>query len=378
MLIPCQRHLFDIPDEVAYLNCAYMSPLMRRVVAAGQAGIARKTRPWSLTQPDFFTESDRARALFARVLNGDPECVAVVPAVSYGIAVAAANVPVSRGQQILVLEEQFPSNVYAWRELARASGAEIVTVAPGSAPLGERVLEHLGPRTAVAALPHCRWTDGALLDLEAIGARCRELGAALVLDLTQSAGALPVDIERVDPDFAVCACYKWLLGPYMLGFLHVAPRWHQGRALEQNWIARGDSEDFAGLVDYRDDYAPGARRFDVGERASFHLMPMAVAALAQILDWDVANVAETLGERTRELVAHASALGLSALPEEQRPGHYLGLRFPRGVPDGLLAALAARQVYVSLRGDSLRVTPHLYNNAADLERLLDALASAIR
>ena len=378
MILPSQRHLFDIPDDIAYFNCAYMSPLMHEVVAAGQAGVARKARPWSIAARDFFTESDQARALFARIVNSEAANVAIVPAVSYGIAVAAANVPVSRDQQILVLAEQFPSHVYAWREVAARRGARVQSVAAGNTPLSERVLEQIGPRTAVVALPHCRWTDGALLDLEAIGARCREVGAALVLDVTQSAGALPIDVAKVDPDFLVAGSYKWLMGPYTLGFLHVAPRWHGGQPLEHNWIARAGSEDFARLVDYRDDFQPGAVRFDMGERSCFHLMPMAVAAMTRLLEWGVANIAHTLAARTRDIAARAAALGLTALPEAERPGHYLGLRFAAGPPAGLLEALAERKVYVSLRGDSMRVTPNVYNTDADTARLMEALGSVLR
>lgn len=377
MIIPPQRHLFDIPDDIAYLNCAYMSPLLHEVVAAGQAGVARKAHPWAISPRDFFTESNQARSLFARIINSEAANVAVVPAASYGIAVAAANVPVPRGGQIVVLANQFPSHVYAWREVAARQGAQIVTVASGNAPLSERVLEHIGPRTAVAALPHCRWTDGALLDLEAIGARCREVGAALVLDVTQSAGALPFDAAKVDPDFLVAGSYKWLMGPYTLGFLHVAPRWHAGQPLEHNWIARAGSEDFARLVDYQDGFQPGAVRFDMGERSCFHLMPMAVAAMTRLLEWGVANIARTLAARTRDIATRTAELSLTALPEAERPGHYLGLRFAAGPPSGLLEALAARQVHVSLRGDAMRITPHVYNTDADVERLLAALTGAL-
>jgi selenocysteine lyase/cysteine desulfurase len=176
----------------------------------------------------------------------------------------------------------------------------------------------------------------------------------------------------------VAACYKWLLGPYSLGFMHVAPRWHEGRPLEHSWIARAGSEDFSALVDYRDDFQPGAQRFDMGERANFHLMPMAVAALTRLLDWGVENIAETLAARTRDVARRCSDLGLSALPEALRPGHYLGLRFPGAVPPGLLEALARRRVYLSTRGGVLRVTPHVYNTDADVARLLEALTSVMR
>jgi len=378
MPIPSQRHLFDIPDDVAYLNCAYMSPLMHEVVAAGQAGVARKARPWALSPPDFFSESGEARRLFAALVNGRPECVAIVPAASYGIAVAAANVALSRGQRILVLADQFPSNVYPWREAAKAAGAEVVTVRDGNAPLSQRLLEQVDGRTAVVAVAHCRWTDGALIDLEALGARCREVGAALVLDLTQSAGALPVDVARVDPDFLVAASYKWLLGPYTLGFLHVAERWHAGRPLEHNWIARAGSEDFAKLVDYQDGFQPGAQRFDMGERSCFHLMPMAVASMRRLLDWGVPEIAATLAARTRDIAARAADIGLRSPPEAERAGHFLGLRFPGGVPAGLPETLAARNVHVSVRGDSVRVTPHLYNEDADVARLIEALRAVAR
>jgi selenocysteine lyase/cysteine desulfurase len=378
MLIPCQRHLFDIPDDVAYLNCAYMSPLMHEVVAAGQAGVARKARPWTITPADFFSEPEEARALFARLIGGQASCVAIVPAVSYGIAVAAANVPLSRGQRVLVLADQFPSNVFAWREAAKAAGAEVTTVREGNAPLSDRLLEQIDRRTAVVAVPHCRWTDGALLDVVSVGARCREVGAALVLDVTQSAGALPLDVARVDPDFVVAGCYKWLLGPYTLGFLHVAARWHGGTPLEHNWIARAGSEDFSGLVDYQDAFQPGAQRYDVGERSCFHLMPMALAAMRRLLQWGVEPVAETLTARTGDIARRAAALGLRALPETERAGHFLGLRFSGGLPPTLPEALAARRVFVSVRGDAMRVTPHVYNSDDDVERLFEALAAVRR
>ncbi|MFT5446742.1 MAG: selenocysteine lyase/cysteine desulfurase [Gammaproteobacteria bacterium] len=376
MILPCQRHLFDIPDDIAYFNCAYMSPLMHQVVGAGQSAVARKAQPWRITPEDFFTDSDYARGLFARLVGSEADNIAIIPSVSYGIATAAANVGIKAGQSILTLADQFPSNVYVWRELARARGAQVRTVREGNAPLSDNVLEQIDQNTAIVTLAHCRWTDGALLDLAAISKRCREVGAALVLDITQSIGALPIDIAQVDADFLVAGCYKWMMGPYSLGFMHVAPRWHQGQALEQTWLGRAGSEDFARLVDYQDDYQPGAQRFDMGERSNFHLMPMAIAAITQLLEWGVDNIAETLHATTRDIAARAMPLGLTCPAEGERPGHYLGLRFAEGVPDGLLPRLTAEQVFVSVRGQSVRVTPHVYNNTADVDRLICALEKA--
>jgi selenocysteine lyase/cysteine desulfurase len=376
--IPCQRLLFDIPGDVAYLNCAYMSPVPNAVREAGQRGVARKSSPWTIRPVDFFTGSERARGLFAELIGATADDVAIVPSASYGITVAAANLPVRAGSRIVVLAEQFPSNVYAWRELAGARDAELVVVArPADGDWTRAVLAQIDDRTAIAALPHCHWTDGGIVDLAAVSARLRQVGGALAVDATQSIGAWPFDVRRIDPDFVVAATYKWLLGPYSLGFLYAAPRHHQGKPIEHNWIARQGSEDFAGLVNYRDAYQAGARRFDVGERSNFALMPMATAALEQILAWGVASIAETLGETTRHIAGRAARLGLTSVPAGLRAPHFLGLRFASGVPRGLPERLADANVFVSVRGDSLRVTPHLYNNEADIERLFRVLAATV-
>ncbi len=372
--LPCQRHLFDIPDEVTYLNCGYMSPLLKAGVAAGEAGVRIKGQPWRISPDDFFPRAERTRALFAELIGASADDVAIVPSASYGMGLAARNLPLAAGQAIVVLAEQFPSNVYPWRELARERGARMVTVArPEDNDWTRVVLDQISDQVGIVALPHCHWVDGALLDLVAIGARCREVGAALVLDLTQSAGALPFDVRAVQPDFAVAATYKWLLGPYALGFCYVAPRWQQGEPLEYNWITREGSEDFTRLVDYRDTYQPGARRFDMGERSHFQLMPVAEAALQQLHAWGVDAIAATLASLTSEIVARADAYGFTASAAHLRAGHYLGLRYAGELTPKLPQRLAEHQVYISQRGDALRITPHLYNTSQDVDRLFAAL-----
>jgi selenocysteine lyase/cysteine desulfurase len=381
MSLSSQRDLFDIPNEVAYLNCAYMSPLLRAVREAGQAGVARKAHPWRIHANDFFDEAETARALFAKLIGADIDGIAIVPAASYGIAVAAANLsaqPARAGSRIVLLAEQFPSNVYAWRELAERTGAEAVTVArPDDLDWTRAVLAAIDERTVVVAVPQCHWTDGGLVDLVAVGERARAVGAALVVDATQSAGAHPLEVARIHPDFLVAAGYKWLLGPYSLGFLYVAPQHRDGQPLEFNWIGRAGSEDFASLVDYHDEYQPGARRFDVGERSNFALMPMAVAALRQILDWRVERIRERLGDLTGQIEQEARRIGLEPMPAGRRGDHLLGLRAPRPLPPDLTTRLAAAQVYVSVRGQSIRVSPHVYNTEEDVQHLVRVLADTL-
>ena len=379
-----QRAAFDIPREIAYLNCAYMSPLSHAVATAGAAGIAGKVRPWTLTAQDFFSRTESVRALAAGLVGGQPQDYAIVPSASYGIATAAANLPVSPGQDIVVLAEQFPANVYSWRTLARDAGANVRTISRAEATAGGNALDWataieaaVSPATAIVAVPHCHWTDGSLVDLERVSAACRSVGAALVLDLTQSAGAMPIDVAALDADFAVIAAYKWLTGPYATGVLYVAPRHQDGRPLEETWMGRLGSEDFSRLVDYVDAYQPGAQRFDMGERASFHLMPMLEAALGQIAAWGVGNIAATLGATNRRIAEEAAGLGYFSQPEHARAGHFLGLSRPEGLPEGLVAKLAGKNVFVSVRGTSIRVTPHLYNDEEDIERFFAALRSCL-
>ena len=339
MTLPSQRHLFDLPEEVAYLNCAYMGPLSKAVLRAGIEGLSNKSQPWTIEPSDFFTPLERARGLFGQLIGGDSEGVAMVPSVSYGMAIAAANLPVPRGGNILVLAEQFPSNIYAWRQLARDQGAELRTVArPADDDWSRVVLESMDDRTAIVAVPHCHWTDGTLVDLEVIGQQARASGAALVVDGCQSVGALPLDVTVVQPDLLVSASYKWLLGPYSHGFVWIAPRWRQGRTIEHNWIARSNAENFAALTSYTNSYAEGARRFDVGEVSNFALLPAAIAALEQTLVWGVEEVQATLEVLTRQIAERATELGLQVAAEDRRAGHLMGLRMGDRNPEHLAEA----------------------------------------
>jgi selenocysteine lyase/cysteine desulfurase len=375
-MLPCQRHLFDIPDDVAYLNCAYMSPLMKPALEAGAAGLARKAHPWELTPDKFFTGSDEFRATAAQLIDCSADDIAIVPSASYGTATAARNLPVKKGQSILVLAEQFPSNYYPWRRLADETGAALKVVAWPEEEDNDwtaSVLKSLTAEVAIAALPHVQWTSGGRLDLVRIGEVCRQIGAALVLDLTQSLGALPFSARDVQPDFAVAASYKWLLGPYSIGLLYVAPKRQGGRPLEENWIQRADASDFASLILYTENYDAGARRFDMGERSNFALLPAAVRAMKQLLEWEVAQISETSGALNRQLAEAAANLGFFAPAEPWRAPHYLALRRNAAIPKELPEMLAREKVFVSVRGSSIRVTPHVYNTVEDCERLIACL-----
>ena len=378
-MIPCQRDLFEIPDSVAYFNCAYIAPNLKSVRAAGEAGVARKSAPWTIRYPDFHEEVEIVRGLFAHLIGAKADNIAIIPASSYGAATAAANLAVVPGDRIVILENQHPSNVFAWREKCEQDGAEEVVVAkPADEDWTPRVLAAIDERTAIVALPHCHWCDGTVMDLVAVGKHCRETGAALVVDATQSAGAMPINVKVVRPDFLFASGYKWLMCPYAMSFLYVAPERQSGRPLEANSFDHRGSQDGQkwqdGTLQYPDQWSPGARRFDMGERSNFALIPMAAAALGQILKWGAEDINSTLAALNDEICDGAARLGFAVPPPAARSGHLTGLRFPGGAPPGVQDQLAERGIHISMRGDTIRVSPHLWVNQTDVDRFLAALA----
>jgi selenocysteine lyase/cysteine desulfurase len=378
IMIPNQRHLFDLPDDVAYLNIAYTAPLLHAAANAGRAAIQAKQNPWTISSNDFFSSVETVRNLFSGIVGCDSDCVAIIPAVSYGIALAAKNLPLEEGQSIVVLDDQFPSNVYSWRSLASQKNAEVKTVLrPVDNDWTAALLERIEDTTAIVAVANCHWTDGTLIDLEKIGELCRSKGAALVVDGIQSLGAMPFSVERVQPDFLVAGTHKWLLGPYSFGFCYVDPKWHDGMGLEENWMNRAASEDFSRLVDYRDNYQKGARRFDMGESSNFILSPIAAAALRQILDWGVENIAVTLQAKTDAIADRTREIGLVVAPGNARAPHLIGISKPGGFPKELPNLLAQEKIFVSVRGESIRIAPHVYTSEEDIERLFSALRKGL-
>ena len=190
--------------------------------------------------------------------------------------------------------------------------------------------------------------------------------------MTQSIGAVPISIKEIQPDFLITACYKWLLGPYSTGLMYVNPKYHSGKPIEQNWITRKDSENFAGLVNYKSDYQKGARRFDVGERSNFALIPMVKTALEQLLEWNPVNINKTLRELINLIADKSNEIGLESVPLEFSGKHMMGIQF-EGVSERLVQKLKNENIYISVRGNSIRISPHLYNSEDDILKLMDVL-----
>ncbi|MEX2572029.1 MAG: aminotransferase class V-fold PLP-dependent enzyme [Gemmatimonadota bacterium] len=380
----CLEHEFQLPADLHYLNCAYMSPQHRAVADAGMAGLLRKNDPTTIGVEDFFAESDRVRTLFAQLARApDPARIAIQPSVSYTMSIAARHLLRGAGRSsatnVVLTAEQFPSNVHVWRKHAERLGLQVRAAAPpASGSRGEawndRVFAAIDEGTAVVALPHVHWTDGTRFDLDRIGRRAREVGAALVVDGTQSLGALPFDVGTVQPDLLVAAGYKWLMGPYSTALAFFGPRFDDAEPLEETWLGRSGSERFSELTSYVDEYRPGAARFDVGERSNFILLPMLRTALELVTEWGAERIQQYCGDLLPPFVADVRELGFGIEDADWRGSHLFGLRPPATFDrTRLQEALTRRRVSVSVRGDSIRISPHLYSTREDMSALFDCL-----
>lgn len=377
----CQKHLFSLPDDHHYLNCSYLSPLLKRVEKAGVEGIKSKRNPWNTTPDDFFRDSNKLRSLFAELVNAArPNDIAIMPAVSYGLAVMAKNIDPKKGSKIIIAGEQFPSNVYAWKQYCKQHKCELEVVDPPAEfnnrgkGWNQRILETIDSETLLVALGNVHWTDGTLFDLKEIGKQVRHNNAYFVIDGTQSVGALPFDVQEVQPDALICAGYKWLMGPYSMTLGYFSPRIQEGIPLEEGWIVRKNSEDFSGLIDYEDDYQPGAQRFDVGERSNFILVPMMIEALKQILEWKPSNIQSYCKTLTSELVQNLPEYGYQIEHSDWRRNHMFGIRLPQNIPiKTLQQKFNERNIHVSVRGSAVRISPNVYNDETDVAVLHDVL-----
>jgi selenocysteine lyase/cysteine desulfurase len=382
-MLASQRELFEIPREICYLSAASYSPLPRRTLQAGRDAVGRKGRPWTIDASFAATQHERARAAAARVINADPADVALIPSVSYGVATAAKLLTIARGARVIVLENDHSSPVLEWRSRAEAHGFTVETIGqPADGDWTAAILAAIerrgAPPVALASISSVHWSDGGLIDVEAVGAALRRQGAGFLIDATQGAGVLPMDVTRLDPDVVIFPTYKWLLGPYGRAFVYVAKRHQQGVPLEQTSAGRRDvrAENDVYFTDLR--YVADARRFDMGERDHFISMEMAAIGMEMMAEWGPAAIAPRLAMLTERIEAGLRGLGVSIVERRLRAPHILSLGFRDGIARGLVEGLASEGVHVAARLGRLRVSPHVYNDEADADRFVEALTRRLR
>jgi selenocysteine lyase/cysteine desulfurase len=376
----CQKHLFQLPEGIHYLNCAYMSPLLKSVEERGIEGMRLKRNPLSIKPVDFFTGAVSVRQKFGQMVGCNPAQVALMPSVSYGMNSVIRNIDFRKGQHALTISEEFPSCYYTAQRWCSDHGAELRVIARNDdiprkgKEWNLRILEAINMDTAFVVMASVHWMNGTMFDLEKIGARCREVGAKLIVDGSQSVGALPIDVQACKIDALICAAYKWLMGPYSTALSYIHEDFNNGVPLEESWMTRPNSERFDRLTQYEEGYKPGAVRFDVGQSSNFIFLPMLDEALGQLLEWGVENIQEYCRVLGAPLIGHFLEKGAPVDDDSHRAHHLMGLQLPSGTNgEALVSELQSRNVYVSLRGNNIRISINVFNNEADVRELISAL-----
>jgi len=382
-MLASQRDLFEMPRNICYLNAASYSPLPLATQKAGRAAVARKATPWTLDAGFANAQHERARSAAARLINAEPGDIALIPSVSYGVATAAKLVTIPRSARVIVLENDHSSPVLEWRMRAAAQGFTVETVRqPDDGDWTSAVLAIIertsAPPVALASISSVHWSDGGLIDVDAVSAALKRQGASFLLDATHSAGVLAMDVRRLDPDFVIFPTYKWLLGPYGRAFIYVAKRHQGGIPLEQTASGRRDvrAENTVYFADLR--YVGDARRFDMGERDHFISMEMASIGMEMMAEWGARPIVQRLSMLTDRIAEAMRGLGLAVPDRALRAPHILSLGFKGGMPAGLIESLAADGIYVAARLGRMRISPHVYNDELDADRFVAAMAERLR
>lgn len=377
-----QKHLFSIPEDVTYLNIASQSPSFKGIYDAGLEGLKQKNQPYKIKGSDYFEPVVELKKLFATLIEADDyNRIATIPSVSYGMATVANNIKLNKGDEIIVVDEQFPSNFYAWKNLADANEAVIKVIsypkdnAQSVTQWNSDILDAISDKTAFIAIGNIHWSNGCLFDLKAIRNKSKSHNALLIVDGSQTIGAFPFSVKDIQPDALICAGYKWLFGPYGCAYAYFGDYFDNGSPIEENWSNRLGSENFAGLTNYQSKYKPLANRYSAGESASFIYVKMQTEALKQIISWSPKAIQEYCKSISKDAVSELKQLGCKIEDDEFRTHHLFGIELPEHLNlEELKKDLFDNNVFVAFRGNYIRVSCHLYNSSEDFKPLIQCLS----
>lgn len=376
----CQKSKFNLTGKKVYLNCAYMSPMLKKVEKAGIKGIHFQRKPDKIMPEDFFRNIEKIKGSFSRLINcKNPDRIAYVPAASYGLANVTNNIKLERGEGVVVVGDQFPSNVYPWMNLTKKYDGELKFVKKQTSSKSqgkqwnEDILSAIDKKTKVVSMGIVHWADGTLFDMKKIREKTRENNALLIIDGTQSIGSMPFDVDDIQPDALVCAGYKWLMGPYGSGLSYFGEFFDDGEPIEESWINRKGSEDFSNLINYQHEYAKFAKRYSVGQQSNFINVDMLNQGIKQINKWGVDNVYDYIKSISSKYFDMLDRSKVWYEEEDYRAGHLFGLK-PKKNLKKILKKIREKNIYISLRGDIIRVSPSVYNTEKDILKLFECVS----
>jgi selenocysteine lyase/cysteine desulfurase len=361
---------FPLEESVLYLNHAGVAPLPRRAGTALARFADQAVRRGAADYPQWLEVEARLRGRLRALINApSDDDIALLKNTSEGLSVVAHGFPWRRGDNVVIADEEFPSNRIVWESLA-PYGVE-VRYAPVAGTTPETEFEaRVDARTRMIAVSSVQYASGRRMPLPAIAGLCRRRGIALCVDAIQSLGALPFDAQALGADFVVADLHKWMLGPEGVCLFYTAPQAREWLTLHQyGWHMTADPHDFD-----RPDWSPSpsARRFECGSpnMAGVHA---AAASLSLLLEIGIERVAERVLARSRWLLERIAADRRLECLTPPEPGRHAGIvtfRRHDEAPPQSFARLRAAGVVCALRGGGVRFSPHCHTPFAVLERAL--------
>lgn len=361
-----------------FLNFAGHAAMPRAALEAACRAAEAKAVPIGGDADDFFASSDRARASIASLVGGDANDIALTTGASAGTSLVALGRSWAPGDEILVCASDFPNHVATWSPLEAREGVRVRQIGRSGEPLtADEVIEALSPDTRMVALSHVGFGDGALIDAPPLGRACRRAGVSLLLDASQSMGAAKVDVEAIGADYIVGIGYKYLLGPWGVGFIWMSP---QARAALRpgpwNWISQ-DVQRFADLDYVSPRPSVHAKRWDSAEMVGPFNLNLAAfdAALGLVCEITPERVLAHGRGLIDRLFAQlpATCRPVSPVDPEQRGVFGCFQASSLASTEALYRHLRARGFVVSLRGGAIRVAPHLINDSNDIDQFAAAV-----
>ena len=371
----------DFPDfaPTIYLNCAYQGPFPLATVARIHAACELKCHPERLTERDYFDPPEQVRARLAGLVGADAREIALTNSATQGIGIATTGLELNPGDEVVVARTNFPSNLFPWLHLRRRGVVVSVVEARDGYVHIDDVAAVLSRHTRVLALDWVSYTTGARIDLAAFGELAHRYGAVFVVDGTQGIGALEVDVHKLPVDVFVGAAYKWLLGPYGTGFAYLSSDVQDLLDLQVvNWLSVEGSDNFDALPIEGLTLPRAARVFDVPETANFLNLYALDASLKYVESIGVRTVTDHGTRLLDRLVAGLRARGVtpSAAADPERRSTILGFCAPSlDATKAIHQRLEHEHISVSLRQGVIRVSPYLYNDETDIDRLLAVIGS---
>lgn len=375
------RAAFAPFDGRVWLNCAHQGPLPRVAAAAAREAVAWKEQPWELTSERFAGVPARLRMLIGRLINAPADDVILGNGASHGLHLLAQGLPLGAGDEVLTMEGDFPSDILPW--LGRAAEGVIVRqVQPRGAVLSpDEVATAITPRTRALCLTWVHSLSGWSIDLEAMGDLCRAHGVVFIVNVSQALGVRPLDVATAPVDAVVCVGWKWLCGPYATGFCWIRPALRAQLACHQvYWLSMLTADDLArSPLDLTLKPDAGARQFDIFGTANFLNFNALSESIAFLLEAGIAAAGTYDAALVDRLIAGLDRRHYQLLTPASGPQRstlvFIAPR-DRTRTAQVYQALLRRRIHVAYRAGALRLAPHLYNTAADIDAALDALHEA--